>query len=123
MRAVLNFGKRNGWIIQNPFELGESLFSQALENRRDRVLSNEEEMRLLAVCEGRRLHLRPIIIYALDTGMRRGEIFQLCWKDVYLEEGIITFRATTTRTMRPLSVPMSARLRAEIQRLPTIAND
>lgn len=123
MRAVLNFAKRNGWIIQNPFELGESLISQALENRRDRVLSKEEEARLLAACEGRRLHLRPIVICALDTGMRRGEIFQLRWKDVNLEEGIITIRATTTKTMRPRSVPMSARLREELQRLKDMAPD
>lgn len=117
MRAILNYAKRNGWIIQNPFERGESLISLAQENRRDRVLSREEEARLLAECTGRRAHLKPILICALDTGMRRGEIFQLRWKDVNLEEGVITIRATTTKTMRPRSVPITSRLREELQRL------
>jgi len=117
MRAVLNFAKRNGWIANNPFEQGESLISQAQENRRDRVLSREEEMRLLAACNGRRAHLRSILICALDTGMRRGEILQLRWRDVNIEEGVITIRATTTKTMRPRSVPMSTRLREELKRM------
>ncbi len=123
MRAVLNFAKRNGWIANNPFEQGESLISQAQENRRDRVLSREEEMRLLAACNGRRAHLRSILICALDTGMRRGEILQLRWKDVNIEEGIITIRATTTKTMRPRSVPMSTRLREELKRMREKAPD
>ena len=117
MRAVLNFAKRNGWIANNPFEQGESLISQAQENRRDRVLSREEEMRLLAACNGRRAHLRSILICALDTGMRRGEILQLRWRDVNIEEGVITIRATTTKTMRPRSVPTSTRLREELKRM------
>jgi len=123
MRAVLNFAKRNGWTVNNPFEQGESLISQAQENRRDRVLSREEEMRLLAACNGRRAHLRSILICALDTGMRRGEILQLRWKDVNIEEGIITIRATTTKTMRPRSVPMSTRLREELKRMKEKAPD
>jgi len=123
MRAVLNFAKRNGWIANNPFEQGESLISQAQENRRDRVLSREEEMRLLAACNGRRAHLRSILICALDTGMRRGEILQLRWKDVNIEEGVITIRATTTKTMRPRSVPMSTRLREELKRMREKAPD
>lgn len=123
MRAVLNFAKRNGWIVNNPFEQGESLISQAQENRRDRVLNREEERRLLAACNGRRAHLRSILICALDTGMRRGEILQLCWKDVNVEEGIITIRATTTKTMRPRSVPMTSRLREEFNRMKETAPD
>lgn len=123
LRAVLNFAKRNGWIIQNPFEKGESLISQAQENRRDRILSREEEARLLEACNGRRAHLRSILICALDTGMRRGEILQLCWKDVNIEEEIITIRATTTKTMRPRSVPITTRLREELKRLRGMAPD
>jgi integrase len=42
------------------------------ENQRNRYLSAEEEERLLAACVGDRAHLRPIIILALNTGMRRG---------------------------------------------------
>jgi integrase len=44
------------------------------ENQRNRYLTADEEDRLLAACVGDRAHLRPIIIMALNTGMRRGEI-------------------------------------------------
>ncbi len=77
MRAVLNFARRQGWIMRNPFEMGESLISLADENRRDRLLTADEEARLLAVCDGRRLHLRPLIIAAIDTAMRKGELLKL----------------------------------------------
>jgi excisionase family DNA binding protein len=43
------------------------------EVERDRVLSFDEEQRLLAHCTGERAHLKPILVCALDTAMRRGE--------------------------------------------------
>src|SRR5262249_32280704 len=50
IRAILNFAKRSGWLNRNPFGMGESLISHADENRRERILTREEEARLLAVC-------------------------------------------------------------------------
>jgi integrase len=49
--------------------------------------------------------------------MRRGEIFQLCWKDVDLTNCEITVRATTTKTGRARIVPISSRLRNELEKL------
>src|SRR5262249_13288492 len=42
LRGVLNFARRKGWIIRNPFELGEPLISMASERKRDRVLTRDE---------------------------------------------------------------------------------
>lgn len=118
MRAVLNFAKRKGWIVRNPFELGEPLISMASERKRDRILTREEEARLLAACETRsRAHVRPILIAALDTGLRKGELLKLKWGDVDLVSGLIRLRATTTKTEQPRTVGMTARLRAELERL------
>jgi integrase len=50
-----------------------------LNNRRERYLSTEEENRLMSMLIGRRAYLRPIVILALNTGMRRGEILNLEW--------------------------------------------
>jgi len=100
LRRMLNVAQREGWIARNPLSLGESLISVADEKKRERILTREEETRLLAACDnGRRRHLRPIIVCALDTGMRQGEIFSLRWREVDLDKGMITVAAFNTKTM------------------------
>jgi len=117
MRAALHFAVRSGWLIRSPFETGAPLISKADETERDRVLSRDEEGRLLAACVGRRAHLRAIIITALDTGMRRGEILTLTWPDIDLLSRRITIKATNTKTQRERVVPITARLLAELEAL------
>lgn len=56
---------------------------------RERYLTDEEERRLFAVLVGRRAHLRPIVVVALQTGMRQGEILGLKWQDVDFEKETI----------------------------------
>ena len=104
LRAMLNFAKREGWLIRTPFETGSPLISKADEVHRDRLLSSTEEVRLLAACTGRRTHLRPLIVAALDTACRRGEMLQLVWSDVDLTNRTIRIRATTTKTQRGRAV-------------------
>jgi integrase len=117
LRSVFNYAKRAGWLARSPFEMGEGLISLADEKRRDRLLTREEEQRLLEVCEGRRDHLRPIVIAAMDTAMRKGELLQLTWNDVNLEAGVITVRSSTTKTRRGRSIGITSRLSAELRRL------
>ncbi len=118
LRAVLNFAMRKGWLVRNPFELGEPLISMASERKRTRILTREDEAKLLASCETKgRAHIRPILIAALDTGLRKGELLKLKWLDVDLTNGLIRLRATTTKTEQPRTVGMTARLRVELERL------
>jgi integrase len=118
LRAVLNFAKRKGWITRNPFELGEPLISMASERKRDRILTREEVAKLLAACDTTtRKHLRPILIAALDTGLRKGELLKLRWLDVDLANGLIRLRATTTKTEQPRTVGITTRLREELEKL------
>ncbi|MBX3278837.1 MAG: tyrosine-type recombinase/integrase [Acidobacteria bacterium] len=117
LRAVLRFAAQSGWLIKSPFETGESLISKADEVQRERILTRDEEARLLAVCVDRRAHLRPLLITALDTGMRRGELFKLKWSDVDLDKKLIRVRATTTKTMRGRIIGMTERAVIELQRL------
>jgi integrase len=46
---------------------------------KERILSKEEEARILQASAD---HIRPILIVALNTGMRRGEILSLKWEQV-----------------------------------------
>ncbi|MCI0389234.1 MAG: tyrosine-type recombinase/integrase [Acidobacteria bacterium] len=117
LRTVLNYAKREGWILRSPFESGAPLISRADEVHRERILDRQEEERLLAVCVGRREHLRPLLIAALDTACRRGELIQMKWSDVDFENRTIQVRAMTTKTARSRSVPVSSRLLAELELL------
>jgi integrase len=121
LRAILRFAIREGVLMRSPFELGAPLISISDERKRDRVLSFEEEARLLSKCTGRRAHILPLIITALDTGMRRGELFSLRWADVDLIAGIINIRATTTKTLQARSVGMTPRVMSELGRLCVLA--
>ncbi len=104
-------------IAVSPFKQGEQLIKRSAENSRDRVLSFEEEERLLTACVDRRAHLRPLIIAPLDTGLRRGELFKLEWQDVDFDARLIRVRAINLKTNRPREVAMTARLRDELMKL------
>jgi integrase len=122
MRRIMNIAFSNGWILRNPFEQGEPLIKPGDEKPRERILTREEEERILALCNGEWEHLRAIIICALDTGMRRGEMFKLEWSDVDLESGLITVEAFNTKTMRQREVALTDRLAAELRRMSKYAN-
>lgn len=113
LRAMLNFAMQNEWIIKNPFTMATGLISKAAEVERDRILTFEEENRLLAVCVEKRAHLKPILICALDTAMRRGEIFKMCWRDVDFVKNEIFIPQTNTKTEDSRTVGITPRLRDE----------
>jgi len=135
----MNFAKREGWILYSPFERGSPLISKSDENRRDRILSYDEEERLLTACDvstveyeryGKKIEakisfkaierkqiLKVIIIMALDTAMRRGEIFKTIWQDVDFTNHTITIRAVNSKTARERVVGITPRLFDELHKL------
>lgn len=54
-----------------------------------RYLTNKEIKSLLRKCAS---HLRPIVITALNTGLRKGEILNLKWSDVDMTNRVITIK-------------------------------
>lgn len=111
MRAVMRFGQREGWLFKSPFETGATLISKASEVVRDRVLTIEEEARLLAACTTRRAHLQVFLICALDSAMRSGELFKLKWSEVDFAANLVQVLATNTKTERARMVGMTPRVR------------
>ena len=98
LRRLLNVAQREGWILRNPFAAGDSLISLADENKRERILTREEEIKLLSACDiPQRAHLKAILICALDTGMRQGEIFPGRWRNVDFENGLLKIQAFHTK--------------------------
>jgi integrase len=117
LRRVLNVAVSNGWLIRNPFSMGDALINPADEKQRERIITKEEEERLLNVCVDHRAHLRPIVIMALDTGMRLGEMMKLRWKDIDLENRVFNIKALNTKTIRERDGGMSKRLFSELERM------
>lgn len=117
LRAALNYAKREGWLLVSPFEKARAVIAKGSETRRFRVLSREEETRLLNACTGKCEHLRPFLIAALDTGARRGELFKLKWADVNLVKREITLQLSNTKTEQERKVPITARLLNELEQL------
>jgi integrase len=121
LRAMLRFAKALGLIQQSPFEKATSpLIKKSDEVKRTRILSREEEDKLLEACEDTvRRHLRPLIIAALDCGARKGELLTLVWDDVDLESRLIHLKAINTKTLEARSLPITDRLAIELERLKT----
>src|SRR5262249_40884321 len=100
LRAVFTYAVQKEWLLRNPFSKGEGLISMALEVARERVYSTDEQRKLLQACQNRknRRHIYPIILTALDSGCRRGELLKLRWRDVDLEKGSLRVVSTNAKT-------------------------
>jgi integrase len=72
------------WVTDNPVL---KIAKEKVRNLIERWLTPEEEQRLLAVSP---LWLQEIIVFALHTGMRRGEILTLHWSQVDLVRRTLT---------------------------------
>ncbi|MBT9165313.1 MAG: putative defective protein IntQ [candidate division WS2 bacterium] len=70
-------------------------------NRRLRYLSKEECQALINACDN---HLKPIVITALNTGMRKGEILSLKWDNVDLKHGFILLDMTKNGERREMPI-------------------
>lgn len=81
-------------------------------NKRLRFLSKEECQSLVNSCDG---HLRPIVITALNTGMRKGEILNLQWDNVDLKHGFILLDRTKNGERR--EIPVNETLKTVLQSL------
>jgi len=69
------------------------------DNARLRYLTCDEVQRLYENCAD---HLKPIVLAALYTGMRQGEILKLKWEDVDLEQKIIFVKNTKNNEVREI---------------------
>ncbi|MDQ3636075.1 MAG: site-specific integrase [Acidobacteriota bacterium] len=118
LRQIFGFALSEDFLLRNPFARAKKIISTAAEVQRERVLSFDEETALLTACENEnRKHIKPIIITALDTAMRKGELLKLQWKDIDLIKNIITVQATNTKTEKTRMIGMTLRVKKELERL------
>ncbi len=83
LKRLLNVAIEWGYLYENTARQVKPLRE---DNRRLRYLSKEEiDLLVASACR----HLKPIILAAVNTGMRRGEIFNLKWIHVDLKNSLI----------------------------------
>jgi integrase len=112
LRHMLNWAVGREYLDRTPFRRGTETLIRKLreDNQRRRRISEDEEARLLEVAPPL---LRSMIITALDTGMRQGEMLALRFADIDWKRSLIVLRGETTKSRRTRTVPIAtARLRA-----------
>ena len=112
LSRILSMAVDYGMIQSNPCQLARKF---QLNNRRERYLSVEEETRLMSMLFGKRAYLLPIVVLALNTGMRRGEILNLEWWQVDLNTNRLI--VTKTKSGKPRHIPMNQSVREALLEL------
>ena len=114
LRSCINWAFKRRIIERSPY-----VWLPAKPESKQRVLSEDEALRLLAAAD--RPHLKLFIILALCTGARSTAILELTWDRVHFDRGEIDLKLP--RQVHPLTkevrkarsvVPMTAELQAEL---------
>jgi integrase len=101
------------WLPRNPVKL---VRRPPIPRGRTRRLKDGEEQRLLAACDrGRTPLLKPLIVLAIETAMRRGELIDLQWQHVDLGRRVAHLPLTKNGDSR--DIPLSRRATAVLQEL------
>jgi integrase len=137
LRAALSRATEWGLLSANP--LGKMKQAPVDENAVIRYLSPDEEQRLRAslstrdeACRSARAsanrwraergyecwpeygtytdYVTPFVLLALNTGLRRGELLQLQWRDVDLTRKLLTVRGEGAKTGQTRHVPLNSEI-------------
>lgn len=91
------------WLSENPCT---NLLKVKDNSGRDRILQETEFSQLIKACrESKSPYLYSIVLIALTTGARRGEILGLKWRDIDFDQKIAHFKET--KNGKPRSVALS----------------
>jgi integrase len=112
---------RKDWgyeMLGNP---AKAMRKPKLPRGRDRRLLKGEEQRLLDYCDKTgNVLLKAIIVLAIETAMRRGELANLTWSDINLDNRLAYLQDTKNGEARV--VPLSTRAISAIQSIPYGSN-
>ncbi|MDR5771792.1 MULTISPECIES: site-specific integrase [unclassified Caballeronia] len=107
MRRAIEFGRKELglYLAENPLDW----IRLPDENEaRDRRLLPGEEERLLVECQAARApYLLPLVVIAIETGMRQSEMLGLTWERIDTARRVVYL--PTTKNGQPRGVPLTRR--------------
>ena len=98
LSSMFNKGIQWGLVVENP---ARGIKPLRENGARLRFLDQDEIRRLLGAASDR---FRPILTMALHTGMRRGEIMKLEWRDVDLRNRVLRVRESKSGKQRTIPI-------------------
>lgn len=107
LKRIFNVAIESGVVGKNPVKRVK--FASEQNQVVERILTPTEELRLLAECSTR---LKPFVVLALHTGMRKSELLNLKWKNVDFARKSILVEQTKSGKVR--RVPMNETAEAEL---------
>ena len=114
LRAILNDAVRSGLIEKSPTQNADPIRGAVA---RQRFLTNEELAALLIIARGKAEWLPDFILWAVHSGMRKGEIQALVWSDVReLGPDRVVINVRHSKSGKPRMVPATKTMREILTR-------
>ena len=98
LKTLLNYAVKRKWLGENPL-LGYKLYRE--EPKKPNAITKEQ---FDSVYDKAADHLKPILLMALHTGMRRNEVLSLKWKNVHLDERYIHIEKSKSNKIRNIGI-------------------
>jgi len=103
LSSVFKYALSRGYIDEN---IVRNVIIDDDSRQRDRVLSDEERVKLLEACKSSQWNkLYLLVLAALTTGARKSELLGLRWNDISFKESVARLPDTKNGTSRTLSFP------------------
>ncbi|NIM20708.1 MAG: tyrosine-type recombinase/integrase [Candidatus Latescibacteria bacterium] len=110
LKRLFNLAIDWNLVAKNPVK---KVAMYRIEEKVMRVLSQEEEQRLIYAAAP---HFKPLIIVAINTGMRRGELLDLQWEQLDLQSSTITIKQSKNGKVR--HIPINKKAQEALESIP-----
>ncbi len=118
LKVMFSYAQPRGQVSEDACKQVRRVKKYDPDDEDVRYLSQAECQRLIDTCDP---HLRPIIVTALHTGMRKSELLCLTWNRVDFDNNLI--RLAKTKSGKRRNIGISTTLRGTLQSLPITGKD
>jgi integrase len=108
VKAFCKWAVRSGYIPKSPAEWIKKI---PIQERTRESFTPEQVRAIIKAAEPETIY--PLVMLAIYTGMRKGELLRLVWEDIDLKAGVITVKVSKAKKVRriPISEALAPVLR------------